>query len=774
MGERVKRTRRKIKTSRLIVLSLLTLVFVVGGIGLGYVVGAIKNMPEWDPTKLNAAETSYIYDYKGQLASKLHTIEDRENVSLNRMPSNLKNAFIATEDNKFYDHHGFRIDSIARAIIANLTGGWGSEGGSTITIQLVNHAFFGQNKEKKLERKIQELILAVQMERKYTKDEILEMYLNRIYFNGGAYGVQAAAKYYFGKSVEDLNLQECAMLAGLVNSPARYSPINHPEAAKSRQETVLQRMVTNGYITEAQANQAKETPLVLADKKTSTHNEYQYFIDNVLEEGTTLLEQAGNIDNPEQAMFQEGLRIFTTMDTNIQKTAEEVYSQDKYFPAGKNDQIVQSAVVVMEADTGAIKAMVGGRKNDNKRGFNRATAAKRQPGSSFKPIAVYAPALLKGFGPGTVLDDSPVTYNNWSPQNYDNKYRGPITMRTAVQLSINIYAVKMLDIIGPAEGLRFAESMGITTLISKGSKSDLNLSMALGGLTYGVTPLELTAAYGVFANQGIYNKPYAITKITDKDGRILYEHRQQQQVVMDSTNAFLMTNMLQSVMVSPGTGARASFGRPSAGKTGTTNDDTNAWFVGYTPDLVAAVWMGYDDQNVSMKGVTGGGYPGTIWKTIMSKAHTGLPARSFPTPPGLTYVTVCKASGKLPNGLCPADEQLSEVFAEAKVPTEVCDLHVQAEICPESGKLATPWCPTRVTGVYVKRGSGLEAPPGEPQPNDLPWEPCNLHGPGAITPNTGAVSPNVNGHEAVIPNISKPKSHNSKNDNDNSENLIQW
>lgn len=732
-----RRSRRRIKTSRLIILSLVLLVFVAGGIGLGYLVGAIKNMPDWDPNKLQAAETSYIYDYKGQLTTKLHATEDRENVSLSRIPEDLKNAFIATEDNRFNEHYGFRLDSIARATLANLTSGWGAEGGSTITIQLVNHAFFGQNKEKKLERKIQELILAVQMERKYTKDEILEMYLNRIYFNGGAYGVQAAAKYYYGKNVEDLNLAQSAILAGLVNSPARYSPINHPEAAKDRQALVLQRMVTNGYITQEQANEAKEAPLELVEKKPSNSNQYQYFIDYVIEEGITILKQLDSVDNPEQAMHQQGLRIFTTLDTKIQTAAETVYADKKYFPPDKNGKPVQSAMVVMEAESGAIKALVGGRNNDSKRAFNRATDAKRQPGSAFKPVAVYAPALLKGFSPGTVLDDSPIIYNNWSPKNYDGKYRGPITMRTAVQLSVNVYAVKMLELISPAEGLRFAESMGITTLVSQGPKNDLNLSMSLGGLTYGVTPLELTAAYAVFANQGVYNKPYAITKITDNDGQIIYEHRPEQRVVMDATNAFLMTHMLQSVMTSPGTGARAYFGRPSAGKTGTTNDDTNAWFVGFTPDLVAAVWMGFDEQNISMNNVYGGGYPGTIWKTVMTKAHAGLPARSFPTPPGLTYVNVCKESGKLPNGICPAESLMSEVVAEASVPTEVCDLHVQAEICPESRKLATPWCPTRVTEVFVKRSTGLEAPPGEPQPTDLPWEPCNLHGPQAISDHNG-------------------------------------
>ena len=755
--------RRKIKIGRLIILSLMFIFFIVGGIGLGYVVGAIKNMPDWDPRKLQAAETTFIYDYKGQPVSKLHMLENREEVKLNRMPDHLKNAFLATEDSKFYDHFGVRIDAIARAVLANLVGGWGSEGGSTITQQLIKNAFFNKP-EKTLERKIQELVLSLQLERNYTKNEILEMYLNRIYFDGGAYGVQAASQYYFDKNVEDLELHESAMLAGVVKSPARYSPFRHPEAAKERRSTVLDRMVTNNFISAAEANQAKEKPLAIERKESNTStNKYQYFLDHVLDEGTEILEKTGKLENPQQAMFQGGLRIFTTLDPRIQEYAESVYAQDKYFPKGKSGKIIQSAIVVIDPRSGEIRAEVGGRKYEQKRGFNRAIAAKRQPGSAFKPIAVFAPALLKGFGPSTVLDDSPVTYNlggsTWTPQNYDGKYLGPITMRTAVQRSINVYAVKLLELIGPNEGLRFAEEAGITTMISRGARNDLNLSMALGGLTNGVTPLELSTAFAIFANQGVYNKPYVITKITDKEGTVLYEHRPEQRVVMDPQNAYLMTSMLQAVLVSPGTGTGANFGRPAAGKTGTTSDYTNAWFVGYTPDLLAAVWMGYDNQNESMGRVSGGNYPAQIWKTVMAKAHEGIRVSNFDLPPGLSNITVCKQSGKIPNGLCPAEDQISEIFSQDKIPTEVCDLHVQAEICPESGKLATSYCPYRVTQVFVKRDIKGE---GEEPADTLPQESCNLHGLDAIFPTLPIQSDSEN--TLLTPDDEKDKKNQNKHE----------
>lgn len=740
-----RRRRRKINLARFIWLFLLIGMVILGGIGVGYVAVAIKTMPAWDPEKLEPAQSSIIYDYQGNEVTRLYQVENREIVKLSRIPIHLQEAFIATEDDRFYEHHGVRPEAIARAVLVNIIEGYGSEGGSTITQQLVKNAFFNKP-EKTLRRKIQEAILALRLERQYSKTEILEMYLNRIYFGEGAYGVQAAAKTYFGKNVENLTLSECALLVGLAKSPATYSPFRHPEAAKERRAIVLDRMVECQFITPTEAEKAKNEPLGVVTKKnsaagSSSSNTYQHFTDYVIEEASSILEKQGLYDNPQLALYQEGLRIYTTMDANLQRATEELYSQDKNFPPGKGDQIVQSAAVVLDPHTGGIRTIIGGRNYTQKRGFNRATDAKRQPGSAFKPIAVYAPALVKGFTPATVLDDVPVSYkvgnDIWTPSNYDGTYRGPITMREAIKHSVNIYAVKMLDLIGVSEGVRFAENLGISTLVKHGAKNDYNLSLALGGLTYGVSPLEMAAAYGTFANQGIYIKPYAIEKIEDQNHRLLYQHHSQQQVVMDPRSAYLLTSMLESVITSPGgTGQRAYFGRPAAGKTGTTSDDTNAWFVGYTSDLVAAVWMGYDNQSQSMRSVYGGNYPAPLWKAIMQKAHENIPPHDFTSPGGIVSVTICSRSGKLPGPACPAEDLVTELFPEEAVPTQTCDRHVTAEVCAESGKLATPYCPTRIIRSFIKPAPGASG--NYSFPEQLLTEKCPLHGGGQILPESAS------------------------------------
>ena len=747
---RERKPKRKARWTRVLALSVFLLFLVTAGVGLGYTAVTVMNMPDWDPDKFDAAETTLVYDHKGEVAAQLHAQENRENVKLSRIPRYLQYAVIATEDDHFYQHHGIRLEAIARAVLVNLVKGYGSEGGSTITMQLVKNIFF-EKPEKKMERKIQEAFLALRMERQYTKDEILEMYLNRIPFGEGAYGVQAAAQTYFGKDVENLTLAECALLAGLPNGPSIYSPFRHPEAALERRSKILSRMVECGYLTEAQAQQAEKEPLNLNRKGSVTYNHNQYFVDCVIEETEEILKKLGVYENPQSAIYHSGLRIYTTLDQELQRFCEDIYSQDKYFPPGKKDQMVQSAAVVLNPHTGEVKTIIGGRNYTQKRGFNRAVDARRQPGSAFKPIAVYAPALSKGFSPAYVLDDSPVSYKtgnqDWSPQNYDGKYRGPITMRLAVQDSINIYAVKLLDQIGVSEGVRFAENLGISTLVKSGSKNDYNLSLALGGLTKGVSPLEMAAAFGTFANQGVYVKPYTIEKITDRENRVLYQHRSQQQVVMDPRSAYLMTSMLQSVIQS-GTGTRANIGRPAGGKTGTTSDDTNAWFVGYTPDLAAAVWVGYDNQNESMRNVYGGNYPGPIWKAIMQKAHENIPVHDFAQPAGIAGAVVCRRSGKLPGPNCPLEDQVTELFVEGQAPSEVCDVHVLAEVCPESGKLATPSCPSRMVRSFIKRPD--EAVASNPLPEDLPRESCPLHG-GNISQSDKGPEPDVE-----IPSLAKP------------------
>ncbi|NPV93304.1 MAG: penicillin-binding protein 1A [Firmicutes bacterium] len=752
VNRRRQRSKRKVRGGRVFSLIFIVTVFIVAGITLGYLAIAIKDMPTWDPDKLEASETTIVYDYKGQPAASLHGTENRQAVKLNQIPKSLQYAFIATEDEYFYEHHGVRPVAIARAGLMRIFKGASAGGASTITQQLVKNTFFmsaDKGPANTLERKIQEAILALRLERQYTKDEILEMYLNRIYLGEGTNGVQAASQFYFNKKVSDLNLQESALLAGMASSPGSYSPIRKPEVALERRNFVLSRMENCGYLTAAQVQQASKEPIVLgknttqASSGTATSNKNQYFIDHVIDETEEILTKLGTYDNPGMAVYQDGLRIYTTLDQELQGYAETIYSQDKYFPPSKNDMLVQSAAVILNPHTGEVKTIIGGRNYTQKRGFNRATDSLRQPGSAFKPIAVYAPALAKGFYPGYVLDDSPVAFKAggtmWSPKNYDDRYRGPITMRAAVKDSVNVYAVKLLDQIGISEGVRFAESMGITSLVKTGAKNDYTMSLALGGLTHGVSPLELTAAFGTFANQGVYVKPYVIEKITDRNDRVIYQHRSQQQVVMDPQTAYLMTSMLQTVMTS-GTGTTANIGRPAGGKTGTTDDDTNAWFVGITPDLAGAVWMGFDNQNVSLRAsgrtVYGSTLPGPIWKALMTKAHEKIPVHDFSQPGGLTTATVCRMSGKLAGPNCPQEDLSTDLFTSGSVPSENCDLHVMAEVCPESGKLATPYCPNRITRAFIKRSD--EEATRNPVPEDLPRDYCDLHGFG-VTP--GEVNP---------------------------------
>ncbi|NPV27867.1 MAG: penicillin-binding protein 1A [Firmicutes bacterium] len=730
--------KRKISKGRLVVLILLLLGIVIGGLGCGLVVASLVTLPEWDPDKLDASQTSYIYDYKGELAYQLHEVENREDIKLSKIPPLIQQAVIATEDDRFYQHIGVNPLAIARAAVANVTSGFGSQGGSTITQQLVKQIYFSKG-EKTLQRKIQEAILAIKLERQYTKDEILEMYLNRIYFGEGAWGIKMAAKTYFGKDLEKdrITLGEAAMLAGLIQSPGTYDPYKYPDAAKRRRAIVLSRMVELGYISPTDAHKASEEEFILnKNQVVKSAQRYQYFVDHVIDETDKILTALGTYDNPEDIIYKGGLKIYTTLDQKIQAAAEDVYSQDSYFPPSKKDKIVQSAMVVLDPHTGQIKAIVGGRNYAQKRGFNRATDALRQPGSSIKPITVYAPALVKGYTPATVLDDTLTSYKSaegtWTPRNYDDTYRGLIRMRTAVQYSINTYAVKLLNQIGVGEGVKFAEQLGITSLVKSGPKNDVNLaSMALGGLTKGVTPLEMAGAYTAFANQGIYVKPFAITKIVDRNGKVLFENRVQQRRVMTPQVAYLMTNLLETVVQS-GTATSAQLDRPVAGKTGTTDDDSNAWFVGYTPDLLAAVWLGYDNQTESMRGVYGGNYAAKIWRAVMAKAHANIPPHTFTMPEGLTTVTVCAKSGLLPSALCPEKDLVQEIFPADNVPTQTCNVHVQAEICPESGQLATIYCPTKITGVFIKRTEpySSEKPPLDAK-EELPRQSCPLHGPNA-------------------------------------------
>jgi len=709
---------RKLNPVRLALVAVALALLIAAGSVLGIVIYSTRDMPAWDPTALQPNLSSYIYDKDEHEVANIY-VENRVPIEFEKIPDSVKSAFLAIEDIRFYNHNGLDLRRILGALLADIKTGEATQGGSTITQQLVKRAFL--TPEKKVKRKIQEAALAIQLERKFTKDQIFEMYLNRIYFGQGAYGIQSAAQVYFGRDAENLELEEAALLAALPKAPNSYDPYKNMEAATKRRNLVLDSMVKNGYISKVQAEAAKAKEITLNGTKAKALETYKYpyFVDYITD---VLIAKYG-----EDKVYKGGLKVYTTLDPSIQEHVEKVLADPKNFPKAKYDDkgIIQpqAAVVVLDPQTGHIKAIAGGRDHKQKRQFNRAMDAVRQPGSAFKPIAVYGPAIEKGKSPTAVVDDSPAIFGSHEFKNYDEKYHGLVTYRTAITHSYNVSAVKVLNETGVAKANSFARKLGITTLVSAEENrkyNDENLSFGLGGLTRGVKPVELAAAYGTFANKGIYVQPVAITVIKDREGHIIDQFKPKKTIAMKNTTAYLMTSMLRSVMTS-GTGTGASLGnRPAAGKTGTTSDYKDAWFVGYTPELVTAVWMGHDDPK-PMKGITGGSYPARIWRNIMNHALKSVPVTDFERPPGIVEDTVCSKSGKKPGDLCPQEDLVTDIFAKGTVPTEVCDVHTLIKVCADSGQLPTANCPNVVSKAFPKGEEPKEACTLHPGP-------ANFHG----------------------------------------------
>lgn len=596
---------------------------IIAGAGCGFIGATMSDLPE--VANVKPAASSQIYDVHGNLITTVHATENRLPVKLSQVPKDLQNAFIATEDNRFYSHHGVDPIGIMRAIWVNIAHDGVAEGGSTITQQLARNAFLTQ--DRTLKRKIMEVMLAIRIEQYYTKQEILEMYLNQIYFGQGAYGVQAAAHVYFGKNVQDLDLAQSAMLAGLPQSPNYYSPLTNYKAGKARQAVVLGQMVKYDYIDQATADKAKDEDLGLREQSEAAHsdNNASYFIDYVISE---IAEKYGD-----DAVYKDGLKIYTTIDMKAQDAAvQAMHNLPNFYTDDKGLTQPQGALIAINPHNGYIVAMVGGRGDDS---FNRAVLAERQPGSAFKPI-VYLAAIQDSMTPGTVMDDKKIEFNGWSPKNYEGTYSGQMTLHYALQHSVNTIAVQLADAVGMRKVLNLASSLGITTL---DDSKDNNLAAALGGLTNGVKPIDMAVVYGTLANGGVKVKPVAITKIVDRNGQVVEENSTEEQRVVDPKYAYVITNMLESVM-SGGTGGGASIGRPAAGKTGTTDESKDAWFVGYTPDLVAAVWMGDDYGIETLDGITGGTVPAVIWRDFMSQALNAMeiPASDFTVPPGAASI----------------------------------------------------------------------------------------------------------------------------------------
>ncbi|MDR1616502.1 MAG: transglycosylase domain-containing protein, partial [Syntrophomonadaceae bacterium] len=509
---------------------------------------------------------------------------------------------------------------------------------------------------------------------------------------------------YFGKDVSALNLAEASLIAGLPQLPNTYNPFINLEKAKNRQKMVLNSMVENGYITKKEYEDAFNQELVFSTK-TSASNSYGYYVDAVIEEAIGILSDK-NYDNPSETIYRAGFKIYTSMDADLQSLMENTYSHDANFPSEHtNGAQVESAAVVIDHSSGEIKALIGGRQYQQQRGFNRATGAYRQPGSVIKPLTVYSPALEQGVMPYKMYNDSPLSIKVgdtlWKPVNYDGSYRGPITMRTAVKYSVNTYAVQLLQDVGVRYAFDYGRKFGLE-LIDAPSKNDLDLApLALGGLTNGATPVQMAAAYGAIGNGGTYITPTLINSIVGANGLEIYSRNPAYTKVISEQAAWLMTSMMQSVVES-GTGTRAKVsGVETAGKTGTSEEYANSWFCGFTPRYSCAVWMGYDIQQYSMDNVYGGTWPAPVFKTLLQQAHVREGSTTFTKPSGITSVSICSVSGDIPGPDCPPDTIVTEYALEDAAPKTVCTLHKLVYICPDSGKLAGPYCPNpeaRISG----------------------------------------------------------------------------
>jgi len=559
------------------------------------------------------SETSYIYDINGTLLYSLHDEANREVVDIDDISPHLKRAVLAVEDSYFYSHNGINPSSVGRALLANVEAGDTVEGASTITMQLVKNLFL--TPDRTISRKVAEAVLALRLEQIFTKDEILEMYLNQVYWGHNNYGVETAAQSYFNKSARDLTLPEASMMAGLIQAPEDYSPFRNYVNTKQRQAIALNRMRQLGWITPEEEAEANAAPLLIGEIKSFRTSISPYITEAAVME---LKQRFGN-----DAVVKGGMRVQTTVDLDMQQMAEEVVKRHHGRLRGVADQL---ALVAIDPRTHFVKAMVGGVDYSESQ-FNRAIHARRQPGSAFKPLVYYAAFATGRFTPASSVADTPVSYPDgyrlYSPRNYDGSFMGNIPIRTALELSRNVPAVKLGQAVGIDQIIEISRTLGI--------ESPLNAvtSLPLGAVD--LTPMEMAGAYATFANNGWHSDPTFIVQVTDSSGNVLLDNTPKPQLVLDPWASAALTDVLQGV-IARGTGTRAQIGRPAAGKTGTTDSQRDVWFVGYVPQLSTAVWVGNDDYSPMGSGATGGTYAAPIWKDFMQQALANVPVQGFRRP----------------------------------------------------------------------------------------------------------------------------------------------
>ncbi|BAZ66453.1 MAG: penicillin-binding protein [Pelatocladus maniniholoensis HA4357-MV3] len=600
--------------------TLLSITMLASSIVAGGLVGlaiSFRNLPDVRQLRnFFPSETTYIYDIKGKLLTSIHGEANREVVPLDKISPHLKRAVLASEDADFNSHHGINPKGVGRAVVTNWVAGGVREGGSTITMQLVKNLFLSQKRQ--FTRKIAEAVLAIRLEQILTKDQVLEMYLNQVYWGHNNYGVQTAARSYFNKSAEYLTLGESAMMAGLIQAPEEYSPFVSMQKAKYQQKEVLGRMLTLGWINQKEYDDALKEKIKLGKIRSFQGSALPYVTNAVSQE---LARKFGR-----EALLKGGMRVQTTVDAKFQEMAEETVSKwhKRLSSQGLNKN--QMALVAIDPRTHYVKALVGGVDSKTSE-FNRAIQAYRQPGSAFKPFVYYAAFATGKFTPDTVVYDTPVSYRDgsgwYSPRNYDGGYSGAMSIRTALKLSRNVPVIKVGKAIGMNKVVETCRTLGIM------SPMEPVTSLPLGAI--GVTPMEMAGAYATFANYGWQSPTTVIVRVTDSSGNVLLDNTPKPQLVLEPWAAAAVVNVMQSV-ITDGTGKNAAIGRPAAGKTGTTSSEKDIWFVGTVPQLTTAVWVGRDDNRQLATGATGGSMVAPVWRDFMLKALKDTPVEYFKPP----------------------------------------------------------------------------------------------------------------------------------------------
>ncbi|MBO0351365.1 penicillin-binding protein 1A [Phormidium pseudopriestleyi FRX01] len=609
----------KVTAGTLLGMTMLLSSVVAGGlVGLAL---SFRNLPDVRVLRTYVpTETTYIYDINGTLLTRIHDEANREVVPLDNISPNLKRAVLAIEDSHFYFHHGINPGGVMRALVANLEQGETVEGGSTLTMQLVKNLFLSPNRS--FSRKAAEAVLAIRMEQILEKNEILEFYLNQVYWGHNLYGIETASQSYFNKPSSELTLAEAAMLAGIIQAPEEYSPfVNYP-LAKQRQAVVLGRMRDLKWITTEEEAEARQQPLLVGRVTSFGQSNLPYVTDAVIQE---LTRRFGR-----DAVLKGGMRVQTTIDMNFQRMAEQtvqrwherLYYQGLFY-SRTNGQV---ALVAVDPRTHFVKAMVGGVDFQSSQ-YNRAIQARRQTGSAFKPFVYYAAFASGRYGPNSIVQDTPVSYRDgngyYSPQNYGGGFSGAVSIRKALEVSLNIPAIKLGQAVGLNKVIEICRSLGIT------SPMEPVISMPLGAID--MTPMEMAGAFATFASNGWHSDPTFIVQVTDSTGNTLLDNTPKPKLVLDPWSVASLTNVLQGV-ISQGTATSARIGRPAAGKTGTTSSQRDIWFVGYVPQLSTAVWVGNDDNRPLASGATGGGFVAPIWRDFMHQAMQGKPVENFPSP----------------------------------------------------------------------------------------------------------------------------------------------